>query len=315
MTCIGIEVEVESTALRISNASSLMEQSDWIVERDGSLRGGVGGFEVKSDGPQELSSLHTHLTQLYPVLQGSSGNWRAAVHVHVDVRDYTWMERGLALALGYVVDEDLFNQFSPERMQSNFCVPLANKMAPVMDCLSGLVRNGLVIRYGKYSSINVQRMTDIGTIEFRHMRTPEAGTTVSSVTTALGMIESYASACARIVNCARFERIYGRRGSVAEKFLVALGHLEQLRDSQLPWVTMNSVAIGDVLTVLDQKQAYDTTQIDVASLAAAVNSPSATPRLRRTLGARPTSESDQILDDLILDSLEDEDLGITGGEV
>lgn len=207
MRNVGIEIENESASVGRGQVLQhcSMPGSMWEVDgHEGSLRAGQYGWEIRTKGQcgQPLGAAIQSLYTLYPLLQNSSGVWRAAVHVHVDVRDYSRPRQALALALAYVFDASMFELSSPERVESNFCVPLAHKSDAVRSTIAAL-RSGYPHEgHGKYSSVNANCLNSFGTLEFRHMRTPECGSTVDSVTSALASIELFVEAAHSIVELA-----------------------------------------------------------------------------------------------------------------
>lgn len=263
-TKVGIEVEVESEYLSYYSASTEHDLwcPDWVLERDGSLRG--EGFEIKSNGPQRLDTIRGKLCQLYPLLHHSSGTWRAAVHVHVDARATTWHQRAVILAMGYVYDMALFKRYAPERVESNFCVPLEHKTPGVFSCIRDMLESRQLHNYGKYSSINVLPLQTLGTVEFRHMRTPETEGDVHSVASALGMISSYTLDCAALVKAA--EQAADYESKPAEALLRAIETYENGGGGMKP----NADALGEVLAVLADMPSYDSVLLDVASVARVV---------------------------------------------
>lgn len=204
MANVGIEIEVESRSVsqrdireRILDGSLQTWELD---PNEGSLRGGSYGWEIRTTGQGiPFGTLGGVLGELYPVLGDSTGVWRSAVHVHVDVRERTPYQRALALALAYVADYDIFRQVSPEREESNFCVPLENKTAQVTREVVRMASGGPPGGYGKYSSVNILPMRTFGTMEFRHMRTPECDNTVPSVRQALDQVRHFASLAHSVV--------------------------------------------------------------------------------------------------------------------
>lgn len=286
---VGIEVEIESIGRSYNQITEAMLSTNWMVERDGSLRNDSGAaFEVKSAGPIMIADLQPHLAQLYPVLADSSGSWRAAVHVHVNVLDLSWVQRALALGLAYAADLPLFAAFSPERVQSNFCVPLSHKQAGVFECMAGMVlQHGLISRYGKYSSVNIGRLNDLGTFEFRHLRTPKCGDSVAEVTQALGQIRRYAMACASIVQHAqsvcrdRASRRIALGDTLAGEFIALAESMPAvfLASMGARPIELDRDAIGEVVTLFAGMQSYDPVELDLATLVRAAGP--RPPRLRR----------------------------------
>jgi hypothetical protein len=215
---IGIEIEVESDRVSSDDLSIILQHSrDWEVDYDeGSLRGGRYGWEIKTAGNGiPFGRMRSSLDTLYPALTGSSGNWRAAVHVHVSTEDMDSVHLGRALALAYCLDDSIFNMSTPSRRESNFCVPLDSDpkrtMSAIQALSDGLYRRGSSpFEYGaggewcKYTSVNIIPLGSFGTIEFRHLQTPRCDATVLSVAAALRSIWRYATTVTKLVHVCRF---------------------------------------------------------------------------------------------------------------
>lgn len=234
MRKIGIEIENESLAVPYSRAlTELRGTQCWEIERDGSLRGGAYGWEIKTAGSGLLfDRASASLNELYPVLVSSSGVWRAAIHVHVDVSDLVRRQQGIALGLCYALDDSLFEATSPERRESNFCVPLVSKTNSVFNTVGSLLRSEWYGGYGKYSSINVDNITSFGTFEFRHMRTPQTNDSISSVNTAINSIRSFAKKAHDIINVVSM-------ASVPESRTQAINTLTDLLSNTSLWRTVD----------------------------------------------------------------------------
>jgi hypothetical protein len=205
MRKIGVEIEVESTKNSYHHTRTALRHNPWwVTETETSLRGPYGWEVRTADGGLPLDVAVASLDSLYAVFAGSTGTWRAAVHVHVDATDYTWPQRALALCLAYLYDQPLFERFSPERVESNFCSPLATKSELVADSILAMLNYNPgteeLIRYGKYSSVNSNSLFRYGTFEFRHMQTPAASNDVSSVQQALRKVADFATEVHNIID-------------------------------------------------------------------------------------------------------------------
>lgn len=276
MRKIGIEIENESLAVSVHDAMSYLSNSQsWVVEQDGSLRGGAHGWEIKTAGsglalPRALASLN----ELYPVMSDSSGVWRAAVHVHVDASDLTWQERAVVLCMAYIFDRSVFNTVSPERVESNFCVPLDQKSAAVFSTVAQMLSgNAERIGYGKYSSVNSDSLMRFGTFEFRHMRTPRCDSTIPSVRAALDAIANFATIAHGIVDSCRYVQGYGTardsRRTPRERLVqsvLALVHMAESAGSLFPaGVQPDPIAVLNLLSFLQHSPA-DMADVDYGSL-------------------------------------------------
>lgn len=309
---VGIEIEVESESMSIAQASRILhsEYSRWVCEHDGSLRGGSMGFEIKSACPTDIAEVPAALTQLYPVLAGSTGSWRAAVHVHVDMTKLYWNKKALALALAYTLDLPLFNRYSPERVESNFSVPLSHKQYGVFECIRNMIECDEIVRYGKYSSVNIGRINDLGTLEFRHMRTPACGQTVDSVRDALAQVQDFAESCSAIVDNVSHVKIrsdVGLGNELARAFIQCVEHMDVYNHGRR-WMVPSELAIGEVLPVLDNVRGYDITTLDLGSIIQAVPVPVGTLRgMRNRVGLRESLE--EIDNDMYAEIFNDIEIG------
>lgn len=204
---IGIEVEVESSSVNHTEVQRLltgpMSSGLWELDTDGegSLRAGALGWEVRTSGNgQTLNNVRTSMHELYPLLTHSTGIWRAAVHTHVSLEGLNSLARGYLLALSYCVDDNMFERFSPERRESNFCVPLANDSARTVYAIEDYLQSDRPSGWCKYTSVNIQAEERFGTFEYRHMKTPACDGTIQGVRESLRLIWDYAHTCAKLVD-------------------------------------------------------------------------------------------------------------------
>ena len=184
---LGIEVECEK--------APVIEIMGWRTMEDGSLRDNGKEYiswilheEVISTA---LAGLYTMLALAKPVPKFS---WRTSIHVHLNVRNFT-IEEFLKLLLLYLAFEKvLFRFVGGEREKSNFCVPL--RQSSLMETFRNFCNRrtgvgGMHQQWEKYSALNLSRLSDYGTVEFRHM----PGTwEVSKLHLWIGMILSLSNA-------------------------------------------------------------------------------------------------------------------------
>lgn len=155
---IGIEVEVENTQF-VGDI-----QRPWNVKEDGSLRN--GGRELVSD-PINASSAPEALYHL--LVRGLSSecsfNMRTSIHIHINATDMTDEQIRNLVAIYTIFEPALFNFAGRGRWKSVFCVPLneCNQLA------YAALRNIGDGRWEKYTALNLRRLADLGTIEFRHL--------------------------------------------------------------------------------------------------------------------------------------------------
>jgi hypothetical protein len=158
---VGIEVEVESFALN-RNPNSV-----WILKGDGSLRNnGVEYITVPIAARYAPAALEELLTKcLTPSCCFSP---RTSIHVHVDMQSYE-VHQVMDVVLLYTLLEGLFYKYTGRgRIKNIYCVPVFDT-----SMLKGqAIRNHMgatLDNWSKYAGLNLLRLKDLGTIEFRHM--------------------------------------------------------------------------------------------------------------------------------------------------
>jgi len=189
----GIEMEVEfpilpdddggrnEEAVNIATDNLCRDSAYWSAGHDGSLRNGV---EYKTMGGLAETSLDRAIQLFYDWLPTSGYRWsqRCSTHVHVNVLDLDILQLHKFLGGLLMFEDVLFDHVARERTYSNFCAPfylnthLLDKIG-----LEGLpyrsryghprntqgVVSSLARAWSKYTSINLKRLTDLGTVEFR----------------------------------------------------------------------------------------------------------------------------------------------------
>lgn len=195
-TRVGIEVEVEQI-----DPSWLSEEPIWWWKyaNDSSLRN--NGIEFQSPGPlANAANVGRALCELRELLRKRKiydFSFRTGIHVHLCLMEFD-LPRFLNVLLGYVLLEPyLFEAYCPQRKHSNFCVPIGaggvesgflgkmfsrfskqyDEKSVSFDWSRGLSelwsssgQDGTSPSYhNKYSAINLSRIREIGTIEFRHL--------------------------------------------------------------------------------------------------------------------------------------------------
>lgn len=162
---IGIEVEVENIQERP------ILKYYWRETEDGSLRNyGVEYTSIPLTGnqiPYALSYLKNNLE----VANIPSFSQRTSIHIHLNVRDYSWERVKNLLILYAIFEKHFFNLAGTKREENIFCVPLYKCMQ--LTAINNLEEN--INEWSKYSAINLGTITGtsvckrFGTIEFRHL--------------------------------------------------------------------------------------------------------------------------------------------------
>jgi hypothetical protein len=164
-TFVGVEIELEKVDLKHVPAST------WNIVEDGSLKDKGKEFVTI---PIQFKYLEVELERLFGSLNSCNPSERCSVHVHINARDFTLEELKKFIALYMIFEKSLYN-FSGERLNNNFCVPVVfypEIAKQFVDCLSV----GTIIPvWFKYYGFNLSPIfggesSPIGTIEFRHMK-------------------------------------------------------------------------------------------------------------------------------------------------
>lgn len=160
----GLELEFEGVEVK----KSLRK---WSTHADGSLRN--NGMEFITP-PIELQEVEEALDEIYSKVQFTSSE-RCSTHVHFNVSDMEVNVFRNFLLLCAIYEPLLLRYCSPVRSQNTFCIPLS-KSAAAQEAWARLLRDTAFFRRisdeslrsnYKYSAINISRMRDLGTIEFR----------------------------------------------------------------------------------------------------------------------------------------------------
>ena len=172
---LGIEIELEGVQ---NLASAMRHMTLWHSTDDGSLRD--NGREFILAAPLSGRELETAIDQFYHAANfNSSSTWtashRCGIHIHSDVRDLTTTQYGVLLALSVLIDKHFFLHYdSAWREGINFCRPVHSDNRTIMlakrlitDDRFSEVAIGAA-EYCKYMSLNMCRVNDLGSLEYRH---------------------------------------------------------------------------------------------------------------------------------------------------
>lgn len=171
---VGCEIEVERSAGDAYYTYAI--RHGWGLIPDGSLRN--NGRELVSP-PLPVDTLVEQLAGVYEDMRraGSGGSIRTGIHLHFDMLDRT-LEQVLAICTVYsLVEPALYAMLPPDRDHGIYCIPwyrapseakLLAKL-PQVGAVGGnrAVANHINAYGCKYSGLNVQSLTRLGTLEFR----------------------------------------------------------------------------------------------------------------------------------------------------
>lgn len=164
---VGIEIELEG--LRTGNKDFRW----WNVVGDGSLQHGIEFVSYPVGGKQITSALN----EVKKWLAGKKPyvSFRTSVHVHLNVLDMEQKELVKLIELYLLYEPALFRMHEEwGRYDNIFCVP-ARKSYAIQEGYAALCRDLTNDRVGgpyvgyKYSALNPNPVSVLGTLEFRHM--------------------------------------------------------------------------------------------------------------------------------------------------
>lgn len=152
----------------------------FIVDRDGSLRGGNTAYEFKSK-PMFMENLIPELWRFFEYTNFNNDNYsdRCSVHVHANVTNFTQEQLSVLCAVYSVVEEVLFefvNHFNvadPEGAHRDiniYCIPW-NQCRMNLGLLTKMFNNPgeHIRRWQKYTALNILPILTQGSVEWRHM--------------------------------------------------------------------------------------------------------------------------------------------------
>lgn len=162
---IGIEVEVEN----IRDIPRNFDRCLWTTHDDGSLRNGGIEFVTLAVAGKEIPAAIYNLFDNLP--KDADFSERTSIHVHVNIREQT-VDQLLTVLLLYITFERLLYQFAGSHRAKNiFCVPIQETRYPYIlsDAFIHQSIPELIDKWKKYSGLNLRRIKDFGTLEYRHM--------------------------------------------------------------------------------------------------------------------------------------------------
>ena len=166
-TMVGIEIEVEGMHKPPPNPPL------WDQKIDNSLRNHGLEFTSQPVTPkQTVTALLSIWTSLYK-LSKPDFSWRTSIHFHLDVCKLDNDEMRKMMLLSLLFEDLFFKLVGSERETSIFCVPLrqSSQMSLIRSFIQKKKSLGDICgaKWHKYSAVNLSRVPDLGTVEFRHL--------------------------------------------------------------------------------------------------------------------------------------------------
>lgn len=179
---MGLELETEN-ASRDGDTYSVGLGKGWRVARDGSLRDTptTRAYEFISN-PMPLGTLLPELKAFFEYTKFDEENYsdRCSVHVHTNVTDFT-QDMLASLAMVYTIVEDVLfkyvnhhgakNEDGYSRDTNIYCIPWSQCRMNHRLIEKFFVPNTRdhLHQWQKYTALNLLPITEIGTVEWRHM--------------------------------------------------------------------------------------------------------------------------------------------------
>lgn len=162
-TCFGVEIELEDIRREPICYG-------FTTKEDGSLRN--RGQEFVSP-PWSFDTLSEQLPNLYTSNKYGVKNVseRCSVHVHLNCQRLSKEQLISLIKLYQVLERMLFAWIGDDRDKSIFCVPLHETLI-TYSLFESKELTAIVTkfkRWQKYTALNLLRLFDLGTVEFRHM--------------------------------------------------------------------------------------------------------------------------------------------------
>ena len=164
-TFVGLEIELEKVCLKTDIAGT------WKIDEDNSLKDNGREFITI---PIQFKYLEVELERLFSGIKSAHASDRCSVHVHINARDFTLEQLKSFIALYLIFEKSMYN-FSGNRWNNNFCVPLNFYPDMVSSFVNSLDKMCIKEAWYKYYGLNLSPIfggesSKIGTIEFRHMK-------------------------------------------------------------------------------------------------------------------------------------------------
>jgi hypothetical protein len=177
---IGVEVEFENVL-----TTEGLDTTRWQVKEDHSLHN--RGLEFVFKGPMFGEDIIAALDNLYEVaaINKYVVSQRTGIHVHLDSRDMTRQQLIGLLAYYCMFEPAIYNWVGDQREANNFCLPYYKALGSleqvqmIIKCLYMEAGDTVTKRaiktattnYHRYAGLNLKSLIDLGSLEFRHLKT------------------------------------------------------------------------------------------------------------------------------------------------
>ena len=168
---VGVEIEIESDN-ELPSQESLPRY--WIKAHDGSLRGEHNGEYVLKTPKKEADAYKAvdYLSRKLPVINDSV---RAGVHVHINVRELSFLQIWTFISCYYILENLLTDWCGEGRQGNHFCLRVIDADVVLQRLVCAIHRDDphLLDRDSiRYAALNLNALSKFGSLEFRQLRTP-----------------------------------------------------------------------------------------------------------------------------------------------
>ncbi len=166
---VGIEVEMEGSNFPAEDLDS------WYSREDGSLRGDDGESREfvlirpckLEDTFDKISKLEADLKELEATIDPS---WRTGVHIHTNVRDFTFKQLYTFIFMYYIFEDAMMSFAGEEREGNLYCLRIRDAEG-ITNLLAKSIKRGDLTVFNtdaiRYSSLNLKSLHQYGSLEFR----------------------------------------------------------------------------------------------------------------------------------------------------
>lgn len=164
----GIEIELEGQHL-----PDFLDSKVWLAKGDGSLRNGMEYVSTPTNYPRDI------VVDLEQRLRGQGAiiapTYRCSTHVHRNFIDLTWKDVIATIIIWNIIEPLVFKQMPPGRDGSIFCMSAydTGDLPFRFNAFCDELRKKFLslgfdqVCRQKYAALNLTRLRDLGTIEFR----------------------------------------------------------------------------------------------------------------------------------------------------
>ncbi len=168
---VGVEIEVESDN-PLPSQENLPRH--WVLMHDGSLRGQFNGEYIFRRPKKEAEAYKAidYLSRKLPVIDDSV---RAGVHVHINVRELSFLQLWTFVSCYYILENLLTDWCGEGRQGNHFCLRASDADVVLQRLVRAIHLNEPSILDSdsiRYAALNFNALRKFGSLEFRQLRTP-----------------------------------------------------------------------------------------------------------------------------------------------